>query len=628
MALQVDQGLVTIEDDIAGLAEEDVHRSLLAVDLFRSLPDDALAWLEGRLERVVVQRGVSIIREGDDAEALFIPLSGRFSVHVEGRKRPIAEVGPGRPIGEVAFFASSKRTATVTALRDCVVLRLSRSDFDTLTKRSPEILQPIAATLARRLARATSGEFSRPPAIPRSIVLCRAGPSQIPDAFIQELKTSLTGHGDIRFLTGRDFAEALPQGTAVDSDAATNWLNEQESRHDLLVYLTDETLTDWTQKAIRQADWLLYVAMRQASESQDRVPLNKLESFAAEYHAPEACRLVMYHERPDQPGNAKRWLQERQVHLSHHVIAGSRPSFDRLSRFITGNALGLVACGGGALCCAHVGLFKAFREAGIEFDIFGGTSGGGAMTAAFAFGVEADELDKRIGEMFVKQRVLRRLTWPRYALLDHKSFDNALLKHYTNIGIEDLHRPFFALSTNLSTNDVFLHQQGSLWQAVRSTGSIPGLLPPFVTEAGDVLVDGAVMDNVPVKAMKMLKTGPNIVVSFADTDNLTYDVRYSGLPSRAEILMRTVNPLSRNPLPRAPSVATVLMRSLMVNRSELEDSLSPDDLLVVPPIPDTVGVMDWHRHTELKELAYLYGRELVATLNDAGHPVMKAALGE
>jgi len=619
---------VTREDHNQLPTDSTAHRSLIAVDLFRHLPDEALDWLEKRLERIAVERGVSIVCEGDEADALYIPTSGRFSVHVGGRKRPIAEVGPGRPIGEVAFFANTKRTATVTALRDSIVLRLTRADFDALTRRSPEILQPIASTLARRLARATSGEFARPPSIPRSIVLCRAGPTPIAESFIQDLRTSLESYTDVHFLTESEFATAVPNGTALDSDTATNWLNELESRHGLLVYVADDTLTDWSQKAIRQADWLMLVADDKSAPGQPRIPLNRLEQFATEIHPPEARRLIVVHKAQQSQRGTKRWLEERMVQLNHHVVEGARRDHDRLARFITGRAIGLVACGGGALCCAHVGLFKAFSEAGIEFDIFGGTSGGGAMTAAFALDVDADDLDASIGEMFVKQRVLKRITWPRYALLDHKSFDRALLKNYTNIGIEDLPRPFFALSTNLSDNEVYLHQQGSLWQAVRSTGSIPGLLPPFVTESGDVLVDGAVLDNVPVKAMKSLKTGPNIVISFAETDSLTYDVRYSGLPSRADILMRAINPLSKRPLPRAPSVATILMRSLMVNRSELDSALSPDDLLVVPPIPDTVGVMDWHRHSELKELAYLYGRELISTLGENGHPVIKAALNQ
>jgi NTE family protein len=47
-------------------------------------------------------------------------------VTLEGSRQPIAELGPGQPVGEIAFLAGGVRTATVTALRDSLVLRLGR----------------------------------------------------------------------------------------------------------------------------------------------------------------------------------------------------------------------------------------------------------------------------------------------------------------------------------------------------------------------------------------------------------------------------------------------------------------------------------------------------------------------
>ena len=49
---------------------------------------------------------------------------------------------------------------------------------------------------------------------------------------------------------------------------------------------------------------------------------------------------------------------------------------------------------------------------------------------------------------------------------------------------------------------------------MRATGSVPVLLPPYYTEDGQMLVDGAILDNVPVRVMHELKSGPNVVVSF------------------------------------------------------------------------------------------------------------------
>jgi len=73
-----------------------------------------------------------------------------------------------------------------------------------------------------------------------------------------------------------------------------------------------------------------------------------------------------------------------------------------------------------------VGVYKAFCELGVIFDIFIGTSVGSAMAAGFAKNLEAEDLERGTHDIFVRSRSFRRPTWPRYALLDHKAFDRAL----------------------------------------------------------------------------------------------------------------------------------------------------------------------------------------------------------
>jgi predicted acylesterase/phospholipase RssA len=54
---------------------------------------------------------------------------------------------------------------------------------------------------------------------------------------------------------------------------------------------------------------------------------------------------------------------------------------------------------------------------------------------------------------------------------------------------------------------------GPLWEAVRASSAIPGILPPFFTSEGRMLVDGGCIDNMPFRSMHRLKTGPNVVVN-------------------------------------------------------------------------------------------------------------------
>jgi hypothetical protein len=64
----------------------------------------------------------------------------------------------------------------------------------------------------------------------------------------------------------------------------------------------------------------------------------------------------------------------------------------------------------------------------------------------------------------------------------------------------------------------------------------------------------------------------------------------------------------------------VLLRSLMVRRERLSDALDQDDLLITPPLPEDVSVMDWHRHAELADRSTA---KLIEGLRARGHPLFR-----
>jgi NTE family protein len=574
-----------------------------------------------------VARGVPLLIEGEPADALFLVISGRFQVHRAGQSETIAEIGAGQPIGEIAFFKGGARTASVTALRDSLVLKLGRADFDRVAAEIPELWRGIAASLADRLAATTAMRQRATKPRPRTIALIRAGPVPKAGTHFRDFVGLLTAEiGRTRRSTIVDAERARSEmGASANLDGvdATAWLNTLEEAHETTIYVADDELSGWSRKAIRQADVVLLVGAHEHAAS--AMQPNELERYALSIHRPESLRLVLLHLCRTEISGTRRWLAQRGVHMHHHVALDTPEDLHRLVRFLDGTALGLVASGGGAFCAVHVGLYDALTSAGLVFDCIGGTSGGAGMAAAFALGIAPAEIDRRMHDIFVTRRALRRWTWPRYAVLDHTVLDAALREHFTETDITDLWVPFFAVSTNLSRGLLNLHREGKLWEAVRASGAIPGLLPPFFTSDGELLVDGAVIDNVPVRAMHALKPGPNVVIAFDQPrlDAVTFD--YESLPSRSELMRSMVVPGARARLPSAPGLRTVLMRSLAANRIDTASILGPEDLLLVPPLPDDMSVLDWSRHAELVASAYRYGLSAVARLTEEGHPLLVQA---
>lgn len=584
------------------------------------LPAERAA-LESELETLTLERGQRLVRQGEPADALFIVVSGRFDVTVAGRDAPIAEIGPGSPIGEIAFLAGGTRTATVTAVRDSLVLKLGREQFERLCARMPAIWRALTAALAGRLAAQTAGRAIAADPIPRTIAVIAAGPQPIPARFLSMLEAALRAYGSVELVRSANLRRTLAGQTDLNSRAAMQALNALESTCDVVLYVADAELTAWSEKAIRQADLVLRVGTAQRHTRAD-VAQNRLEQFAAALLRPAAQRLVLVHESRGKVSGTSHWLATRKVGMHHHVSLADRSDVERVARFITGRALGLVACGGGAFCAAHVGLYKAFTESGLTFDILGGTSGGSAMMGAFAMGKSPEDVDAATHEIFVRRKALRRYTWPRYSLLDHTHFDSLLAANFGGVDIEDLWVPYFAVSTNLSRHCVHRHTSGNLWSAIRASGSIPALLPPYYTEDGQMLVDGCLLDNVPIRIMQEIKRGPNIVVSFEVPHLERFSVDYRALPSRKDLFRRALVPFRRDPMPPAPSLGSVLMRSLMANRQGFERHLTERDLLMVPPLPPDMGILQWGRHTELMRKAYEWALVEIRRQREAGHAAL------
>lgn len=582
--------------------------SLTDIALFAGLSEADRCAIAATCRTLIIERGTELVTEGAREMALYLVIAGRFAVTRSGHETVLSEIGPGQPIGEIGFLTGAPRTATVIAQRDSVVLELDRPAFDDLAARHPAIWPALSDALARRLAETTA--IARPvhqPLPPRTIAVIPAARATLPPSFVAHLAAAFAQVCCVRCFAGAREAglgvgtdgDGLAARQTIDQSSATSRLTAIETECDVLLLIAGDDDAEWNETAIRHADQVIAVAPFEA----DPTP-GPLEQIARRFLPPEMHRLVLLHPARRRITGTRDWLAPRALAMHHHVCTESAQDIARLVRFLRGTATGLVTCGGGALCATHVGVWEALCDKGRTIDIMGGTSAGSAMAAGFILGTTPDEMERAIHDMFVVRRAMGRYTIPRYSLLDHINFDRQLAAFFGGLDIEDLWLPFFAVSSNLSRNTLHVHRQGDLFTAIRASSAIPVMLPPIYTEDGEMLVDGCLLDNVPVSTMHALKAGPNIVVSCSLPEMQRFDVDYGALPSRGALVKAGVNPFARRGLPDAPGVVTVLMRSLMAGRQDFQRHLTPDDTLVVPHLPAGISYLDWHRHGELRRAGY------------------------
>jgi NTE family protein len=591
--------------------------------LFRTLSSEQRLKAFRAMVRQDLMRGQMLVAQGDPSDALFMVLHGALAVRRAGELEPIAELRAGELVGEIGFFGNIPRTADVVAIRDTSVLVLTRAAYQDLARDAPAIVEALLAALARRFAKETARLtplHTSPKA--RTVALIDGGCEPSPVAFDRRIRDGLAAT-DAEIVDPARLNAMFP-GRALDAPEVADWLNRLEHAAPLVVYFGGREASAWTRKAIRQADMVVFACRADAPEA----PLSEVETFACEVHPASARRLVRIHDRRSgQVSGTAAWLKRLPSFMHHHVALEDQVDIDSLIRFLCGRAIGFVAAGGGSFGTAHVGIYKAFRERGVRFDIFVGTSVGSAMAAGFAKNLEAEDLERGTHEIFVRSRSFRRPTWPRYALLDHKVFDRALAGQYgRDCRIEDCWRPFAAVATNLSTHNIELIRTGLLWHAVRASSAIPGLLPPFYRPDGAMLVDGCLIDNVPLAPMHQLKSGPNLVVHFGEPATETFDVDYAALPGRLELIAAMLMPFRKKLLPAAPSAVNVLWRSLVAHQRYDILPTTPLDMVMRPPIPPEIDVTDFDRHTDIFYASYLWARDAIAAMEAEGNSAIAAIL--
>src|SRR6202000_3027024 len=212
----------------------------------------------------------------------------------------------------------------------------------------------------------------------------------------------------------------------------------------------------------------------------------------------------------------------------------------------------IVLAGGGARGFAHIGVLKALREAGVPFDHLGGTSMGAIVAAGLAAGLSVEELTDRVRAAFVASNPLSDYTLPLIALVRGKKVSTLLREHFGDVRIEELPKPFFCVSSDLTTGRIHDHRSGALWRALRASVALPGILPP-VTHHGHLLVDGGVMNNLPVDVMRQRESGPIIASDVTgEIDLQVRDDRYGERPWWWLIAQR---------MRGTPSIISILMRS-------------------------------------------------------------------
>ena len=430
-----------------------------------------------------------LFREGEPGDRLFVVRAGRLRVVAEedGRSRVLRLLGPGAVLGELAVLTGAPRSASVQAVRDAELLEIDGERFQALLRQSPELGAGLATALAAQIQR---GGTVEPAEAPTAVVAIAAVEGVADDQAWDELSRAFAVLGDTVPLEESD----------ADGAEAWDWgrqLAELENEHDYVLLRAGLDGSEWARFCRRQADRV--------------VVLTPAAPPPAGVETPDGCDVLFL--EPPTTEDVAAWFSRVDVQ-AHHVVPVDTElpaAAGRVARRLTGQSLGLVLSGGGARAFSHIGVLEVLEGEGLEIDRLGGCSMGAFIGAMTALGWKPGTMVDVCRRELAQRAPFSDYTIPRHALIRARRAASLLKRMFGELALEQLARPLYTVSADLLSSRMVIHRTGSIVDTVGASMAIPGLAPP-VSRESQLLVDGGVLNNLPVDVMVADEPGPVVAV--------------------------------------------------------------------------------------------------------------------
>lgn len=256
----------------------------------------------------------------------------------------------------------------------------------------------------------------------------------------------------------------------------------------------------------------------------------------------------------------------------------------------------LVLASGGAKGFAHIGVIKALKERGYNITSIAGTSMGALIGGMYATG----EWEKAKEWFFDldRQKIwsLLDFTWSISSFVKGDKLIETMKEVVPDKMIEDLDIPFCAVSTDLKTGKEVVFREGSLYNAIRASISLPVIFTQVETE-DQVLVDGGLVNGLP---LNRIQRKPGDLLVAINLDDYEWCTPEENKPTgRFPKVRSKINALSNNHF-------NMLRRSLTISirqNIELSLKLTPPDLYMNVDLAE-YGSYDYDKAEEIAQLGY------------------------
>ena len=553
-----------------------------------------------------------LFNEGDAGDSCYIVMSGRVeAIKNYGKDNEIilGELKKGDIIGDMALITGEKRSATIKASKLSRLIYISKKSFDKVMYNNPKALMEVSKALINRLKYKDPKDTLNKNIIIGIVSLINDKNTQ---NFFTTLNNSLQSFGTIENLN--EITINLDSNKEnLDSDIL---LENIISNNDFLIlHSVDTNNLKWKKNIIKYSDQVIILG--------DPVKLNNISNEESEIFdnyskiKPNKFWLVLNHnEDTIIPSKTKKIISIRNGIKTFHVKNNNSNDIRRLARFITKQTIGLTLGGGGAKGFAHYGIYKAMNELNIPIDVIGGTSAGAIIASQIALGYSLNEIiniNKKVNAL----KMFKEYGFPYMSLIKSHKVEQAAKISAGDSDIEDLWIPFFAPATDLTNSKLLVFDKGPLWEAIRSSGALPGIVLPHFMDK-NIIVDGGLMNNLPVDIMKNNYGGKIICSSCALDKSMKTSI--TGVPNQFKLLMSKLfdkTNFEKN-YHYVPTITDIVFKtSVVASASQINENINMSDLFLELPTSE-FGLTEMNDNSMMKliDLGYEYSKPKLQAFKD------------
>ena len=260
----------------------------------------------------------------------------------------------------------------------------------------------------------------------------------------------------------------------------------------------------------------------------------------------------------------------------------------------------LVLGGGGARCLAHIGVLRALEERGISVGAVAACSTGAFIGALVAAGYPSEAIKEAFDTNLLGLLSASNDT----GLLDQEN----VAEHFSKVlpsSFKDLQVPFAAVATDLQKGVEVVLKRGPLIPALCASNAVPGLFDP-VTLGGRDLMDGGVLNMVPVDVVQSMGDGPTLAIEVSLPKDEEID-----LHKGRGVVQQTLQTLKgKTTLPIDLTRKAYVISQSWITETRLAQH--PPDLLIRPTFPKGIGVASFGDLEQIVQLGYETAQQRLA----------------